>query len=155
MTNPQSPSRHRPRTCVDVLALDAVAQSRAMACGTLRAVDLMAATLERIAALNPTLNAVVSLQSEASLMAAAEAADQSPRRGWMHGLPIAVKDLADVAGLPTSYGSPLFAKHVAARDSGMVARMRAAGAIFIGKTNTPEFGLGSHTFNPVHGVTAN
>jgi amidase len=88
-------------------------------------------------------------------MAAARAADAAPRRGWMHGLPVAVKDLANAAGLPTSMGSPLFAGQVAAADDLMVARMRAAGAIFIGKTNTPEFGLGSHTFNPVHGATGN
>jgi amidase len=70
-------------------------------------------------------------------------------------LPIAIKDLADAKGVPTSQGSPAFAGQVAARDSLHVARLRAAGAIVIGKTNTPEFGLGSHTYNPVHGVTCN
>ena len=69
--------------------------------------------------------------------------------GWMHGLPQAVKDLADVAGFRTSQGSPLTPPTPAGNDGLMAARMRAAGCIMIGKTNTPEFGLGSHTFNEV------
>ncbi|SLN73396.1 Acylamidase [Roseovarius gaetbuli] len=117
--------------------------------------ELMRATLERIAASNGALNAIVDLRDEEVLMQEARAADDAPMRGALHGLPMAVKDLANVGGLPTSQGSPLFAGQVAQADDLHVARMRAAGAIFIGKTNTPEFGLGSHTFNPVHGVTRN
>src|SRR6056297_3286625 len=116
---------------------------------------VMRETLDRIAAVNPRVNAIVSLRDAADLIAEARAVDQGGPRGVLHGLPIAVKDLANVAGLPTSQGSPLFAGQVAEGDDLHVARMRAAGAIFIGKTNTPEFGLGSHTFNPVHGVTVN
>ncbi|MGX0877572.1 amidase [Roseovarius sp. MBR-154] len=116
---------------------------------------VMRETLDRITAVNPRVNAIVSLRDEADLIAEARAVDQGGPRGALHGVPIAVKDLANVAGLPTSQGSPLFAGQVAERDDLHVARMRAAGAIFIGKTNTPEFGLGSHTFNPVHGVTVN
>ena len=115
----------------------------------------MQATLARIAEVNPRLNAVVSLQDEGVLLAEAKAADNRTPEGPLHGLPIAIKDLADAKGLPTSHGSPAFAEQVAARDSLHVARLRAAGAIVIGKTNTPEFGLGSHTYNPVHGVTCN
>lgn len=126
-----------------------------MARQELSAETVMRATLERIAAVNDRVNAIVSLRSEAELIAEARAADAGPRRGALHGLPMAVKDLANVAGLPTSQGSPLFAGQLAERDDIHVARLRAAGAIFIGKTNTPEFGLGSHTYNPVHGVTTN
>ena len=75
--------------------------------------------------------------------------------GWMHGLPQAVKDLLDVQGFRTSHGSPLTPLTPAGKDSLMAARMRAAGCIMIGKTNTPEFGLGSHTFNEVFGATRN
>ncbi|MEM6375537.1 MAG: amidase family protein, partial [Pseudomonadota bacterium] len=115
----------------------------------------MAATLEQIAALNPGVNAIVSMPSADDLMAAAAAADKSAPRGPLHGLPIAIKDLADAQGLPTSQGSPIFAGQIAAQDSPHVARLRAAGALIIGKTNTPEFGLGGQTYNPVHGVTVN
>ena len=127
----------------------------AMAARDLSAAELMAATLDRVAALNPGVNAVVSLRDGAALMAEARAADAAERSGWLHGIPIAIKDLANAAGLPTSMGSPLFAGTLPARDDIMVARLRAAGAIVIGKTNTPEFGLGSHTFNPVFGATRN
>ena len=76
-------------------------------------------------------------------------------RGWMHGFPQAIKDLAAAQGFATTQGSPLFKDQIAEADAIFVARMRAAGAIIIGKTNTPEFGLGSQTFNPVFGVTRN
>ncbi|MRU16869.1 amidase [Roseovarius sp. A21] len=139
----------------DVLTWGARAQARAIAEGELSAEDLMRATLLRIAEVNPGLNAVVSLRDEGVLLAEAKAADNRAPEGPLHGLPIAIKDLADAKGLPTSHGSPAFAGQVAARDSLHVARLRAAGAIVIGKTNTPEFGLGSHTYNPVHGATCN
>ena len=134
---------------------DAEALIEKMARDEVSAEAVMRATLERIAAVNGRVNAIVGLRSEADLLAEARAADAGPRRGALHGLPIAVKDLANVAGLPTSQGSPLFAGQVAENDDCHIARLRAAGAIFIGKTNTPEFGLGSHTYNPVHGVTTN
>lgn len=135
--------------------MDALAQSAALETGEMSACALMAATLDRIEAVNGSVNAIVSLRSRADNMAQAQAADAAPRKGWLHGMPIAVKDLANVAGLPTSMGSSLFAGQVARADDTVVARLRAAGALVIGKTNTPEFGLGSHTFNPVHGVTRN
>ncbi|WP_415920349.1 amidase [Tateyamaria sp. SN6-1] len=133
----------------------ALALSQALADRALSASELMQATLDRIDAVNGDVNAVVSLRDRNALMAEARAADNSARRGWLHGIPIAIKDLANAAGLPTSMGSPIFAGQVAAQDDIMVARLRAAGALIIGKTNTPQFGLGSHSTNPVFGPTRN
>jgi amidase len=114
--------------------------------------------LERIDALNPRLNAVVSLRPETAL-AEADAADRLAAAGEplgpLHGLPIAIKDLVDTAGITTTYGSRAFATHVPEVDSLLVQRLRAAGVVIVGKTNTPEFGVGSHTFNEVFGVTRN
>ncbi len=123
--------------------------------GRLSCEALMEAMLDRTAAVNGALNAVVSMRDAQELLAEAREADRSEPAGPLHGVPIAIKDLADAKGLPTSQGSPAFAGRIAAADSPHVAALRQAGAIVIGKTNTPEFGLGSHTYNPVHGVTAN
>ena len=139
----------------DLTDLSALDLSTKLAAREITAVDLMRATLDRIAIANPKVNAIVSLRDEAGLMAEAALADQTPRRGWLHGIPIAIKDLTDTKGLRTTYGSPLFADHVPDKDHLVAARLRAAGAIIIGKTNTPEFGLGSNTFNPVHGISRN
>ena len=139
----------------ELTELSARALSARLAAGELSAVELMRATLDRIAAVNPGLNAVVSLRDEDPLMAEAASVDAGPRRGWLHGLPMAIKDLALTAGLRTTMGSPLMADFIPDQDELMVARLKAAGAIVIGKTNTPEFGLGSNTFNPVHGATRN
>lgn len=117
--------------------------------------EVMAAHLARIAKVNGAVNAVISLRDADVLMAEARAADDAQPQGWLHGLPLAVKDLCATKGLRTTYGSPLFADFVPAKDDLLAARMRAAGAIFIGKTNTPEWGHGSHSFNPLHGVTRN
>lgn len=121
--------------------------------------EVMQATLERIERLNPQSNAIVSLQDPELLMAQARERDAQLARGesmgWMHGMPQAIKDLANVAGLRTTLGSPLMKDFVASEDGLMARRMKAAGAIVIGKTNTPEFGLGSHTFNEVFGPTRN
>src|SRR5438034_838638 len=103
--------------------------------------ELVEAALERIAAVNPRVNAIVTLDAEGAL-AAAHAADRRAPSGPLHGVPVAVKDLEDTAGLRTTYGSPLFADHVPAADSLVVERWRRAGAIVLGKTNTPEFGAG-------------
>ncbi len=117
--------------------------------------EVMSAFLDRIDAFNPAINAVVSLRERDTLMAEARAADNAPPRGWLHGMPFAVKDLCATKGLRTTSGSPLFADHVPDHDDLLAARLRAAGAIFIGKTNVPERGQGSHTFNPVFGATRN
>jgi amidase len=120
---------------------------------------VMAWHLERIEAVNPRVNAIVSPRPEAALAEAAvadeRAASDPDRLGPLHGLPIAIKDLEDTAGIRTTYGSAAFADNVPAIDSLVVQRLRAAGAIIVGKTNTPEFGVGSHTFNEVFGATRN
>ncbi|MBL8561453.1 MAG: amidase [Gemmobacter sp.] len=140
---------------VGLTELSATELARLIAAREVKPSEVMAAHLARIAAVNGAVNAVVSLRDQDVLMAEARAADAAPRRGWLHGLPLAVKDLVAVKGLRSTYGSPLFADHVPLADDLVAARMRAAGAIFIGKTNTPEWGHGSHSFNPVFGVTRN
>ncbi len=122
--------------------------------------ELMRATLARIEAVNPTHNAIVSLRDGDALLAEADAHDAQLKHGatptgWMHGIPQAIKDVFQTAGIRSTQGSPLLRDFVPAEDSLMVQRMKAAGCIVIGKTNTPEFGLGSHTFNEVFGVTRN
>ncbi|MFS4582894.1 amidase [Phaeobacter sp. C3_T13_0] len=123
--------------------------------GRRSAVTQMEETLARIEAVNPDVNAIVALRDRDDLMAEASAADLATTRGALHGLPMAIKDLTNVAGVPSTQGSPLLADFIPQHDDLMVARLRAAGALIIGKTNTPEFGLGSHTFNPVYGACAN
>ena len=141
-------------TALGAVHLSAAIRGRAISC-----TEVMRAYLDRIARLNPTFNAIVALRDEASLMADAAQADAVLARGEpvgpLHGFPLAVKDLDPVRGLPFTQGSPIFANRIAEADSIMASRLRAAGAIFIGKTNIPEFGLGSHSFNPVYGVTGN
>ncbi len=139
----------------DLLETSACDLSRALAARRLSAEAVMAATLDRIAALNPRHNAIVAMRPRDDLLAEARAADAGPVSGPLHGLPMAVKDLEDVAGLPTRKGSPLLSSASVAADSLMAARLRAAGAIFVGKTNVPEFALGSYSRNPVYGVTRN
>ena len=120
-------------------------------------VEVMQAYLDRIHRYNPVYNAIVSMVSDDELLSQARLADQALARneywGWMHGMPHAVKDLTPVAGLPYTEGSPMFAKRIAEEDGAIVAKIRNQGAIFIGKTNTPEFGLGSQCYNPVFGTT--
>jgi len=139
----------------DILKKEAFALTRLLRTGALTATDMMAATLDQIAAENPRVNAIVSLRQREDLMAEASAADQATAQGPLHGLPMAVKDLANVAGLPTSMGSPALKAQIATKSDIAVQRLQDAGAIIIGKTNTPEFGLGSHTYNPVFGATEN
>jgi amidase len=140
---------------MDLWAHSASDLARRIAARSLAPSEVMAAYLERIAAVNGAVNAVVSLRDPDALMAEARAADDTAPRGWLHGLPLAVKDLCATKGLCTTWGSPLFKNFVPKADDLLAARMRAAGAIFIGKTNTPEWGHGSHSFNPVFGVTRN
>ncbi len=119
----------------------------------------MSAYLDRIEARNPALNAIVSMRDRDTLMAEAAVCDEEIvhelSRGWMHGMPQAIKDLAETRGLRTTSGSPLLAEFVPDFDALHVARVKRAGCIIIGKTNVPEFGLGSHTFNEVFGPTRN
>lgn len=119
--------------------------------------EVMQAHLDQIERYNPVVNAIVSLQPAANLLAQADQRDaelaRGEYRGWMHGLPHAIKDLSLTQGIRTTLGSPLFKDYVPERDGIMVERIKAAGAIIIGKTNTPEFGLGSHSYNPIFGAT--
>lgn len=141
----------------DITSMSASILSAAIRQKQLSCEEVMSAYLQRIHRYNPVYNAIVSLVDDDNLMAQAQLADQDLARGryhgWMHGMPHAVKDLTAVAGLPYTSGSPMFADRIADEDSAMVARMRQQGAIFIGKTNTPEFGLGSQSYNQVFPTT--
>jgi amidase len=125
-------------------------------------VELMEAHLRRIERINPRVNAIVTLVPEQAL-AGARACDAAlaagtappPERAPLFGLPVAHKDLAETRGIRTTYGSPIYADHVPDFDALIVERLKAAGAVTVGKTNTPEFGAGSQTFNPVFGATRN
>ncbi|MDJ0768391.1 MAG: amidase [Ilumatobacter sp.] len=120
--------------------------------------ELLAATLERIGAVDPQLNAIVTLVPDMAERWAGEADARTAagdELGPIHGLPVAHKDLELTAGIRTTLGSPLFADFVPEEDGLVVQRLRAAGAVTIGKTNVPEFGAGSQTFNPVFGATRN
>src|ERR671921_2773877 len=120
--------------------------------------ELLDAHLDRIERVNPGLNAIVTLDVEGA-RAAADAADATLAAGEpvgpLHGLPVAHKDTHATGGMRTTWGSPLHATTVPARDELVVARLRAAGAVRIGKTNVPEFAAGSHTVNPLFGATHN
>jgi amidase len=142
----------------DLCAHDAVTLSGLLRRGEVSAREVISAHIERVESLDPQINAVVTRCFETALDKAADADAALARRqpvGLLHGLPVAHKDLADTAGLRTTYGSLLFADHVPHRDALIVRRMSQAGAISLGKTNTPEFGTGSHTVNRVFGVTRN
>ena len=121
--------------------------------------EVMQAYLQRIHRLNPTYNAIVNMASDDALLAQADVCDAElaagHTRGWMHGMPQAIKDTGSTAGFPTTLGSPLLKGSVAQKDSVMAARMKAAGCIVVGKTNIPELALGSHTFNTLFGATPN
>ena len=136
----------------------AVAMAAAVRAKEISARELLELHLGRIAAVNPSVNAIVSLDAERSAATAASAdallASGSPV-GPLHGLPFAVKDTHELAGWRTTYGSPVMASHVPEADELLVSRIRSAGAVFLGRTNVPEFAAGSHTFNPVFGTTVN
>ena len=135
----------------------------AIGAGEVSCREVMQAFLDRIAAMNPRHNAIVSLRDGDDLLLEADRCDlelvrndanDSPRP-FLFGLPQAIKDMVPTAGIRSTSGSPLLKDFVPGADSLMVQRMKAAGCIVIGKTNTPEFGLGSHTFNEVFGATKN
>jgi len=142
----------------DICALTAVEMARLIRAKTLSAREVVAAHLQRIDRVNPTVNAIVTLDAERAMDRAAAADEQLTRGepvGPLHGLPIAHKDLQPTSGMRTTFGSPVFKDFVPTEDSLLVERTRTAGAILIGKTNTPEFGAGSQTFNAVFGATLN
>jgi len=143
----------------DVAGLSLRELVQAIRARTLSCREVMGAYLARIAEVNPVHNAIVAMRAEDELLAEADRHDaliaQGRWLGVLHGVPQAIKDLAHSKGMVTSYGSRILRDFVPAADSLFVERMRAAGAIFVGKTNTPEFGLGSQTYNDVYGVTRN
>jgi amidase len=120
--------------------------------------EVMEAVLARIDAVNPRVNAYVTVARESALTAARKATAALRRRrvlGPLHGVPVSIKDLAPTKGLRTTWGSKIYEHHVPDEDALVVARLKAAGAIIVGKTNTPEFGAGGNTFNAVFGATRN
>jgi amidase len=146
-------------TPCEITKLSATELSKAIHSKAYSCVEVMQAYLKRIKAINPSYNAIISMRSESDLMTDAKVHDDllaaGTSKGWLHGIPQAIKDLSQTAGLTTTMGSPLMANNIPQEDGLMVARMKEAGAIIIGKTNVPEFGLGSHTFNSVFGATKN
>ena len=139
----------------ELWAQGAVALRRLIATRQASCSEVLEAHIQRIEAVNPALNAIVTKTYELASQQAA-ALDAAPAsQGPLAGLPIAHKDLVPTKGIRTTYGSPLFADHVPTEDALIVTRMRAAGAVTVGKTNTPEFGAGSQTFNRVFGATHN
>ena len=160
MTPPQTPGSGpapvgKADDICDLSAVDLVARMRRK---ELSAREVMSAHLARIERVNPKVNAIVTLAADRAMAEAAGADERmarGDRPGVLHGLPVAHKDLVDTAGIRTTQGSPFYRDHVPARDALIVARIRAAGAITCGKTNTPEFGAGSQTFNTVFGATRN
>ncbi len=157
-TQPVEDLRKHPRTD-PITDLDAHALSHAIHTRAVSCREVMQAYLKRIHRLNPAFNAIVNLAPDDQLLAEAVRCDnelsKGQSRGFLHGVPQAIKDAADAVGFATTKGSPLMREHRPAVDSLMTARMKAAGGIVIGKTNVPEFGLGSHTFNSVFGTTLN
>ena len=143
----------------DLCYLPATELARLIRSRELSAREAMAAHLAQIERVNPKVNAIITLLPEEELMAQAAAADEALARredvGPLHGLPIAHKDLAMTKGIRTTQGSPLFKDFVPDQDDLIIERLKGAGAITIGKTNVPEFGAGSQTFNPIFGATLN
>ncbi|RYG88522.1 MAG: amidase [Alphaproteobacteria bacterium] len=143
----------------DVVMMDGVTLSHAIKSKRVSCLEVMSAYLDHVGRFNPGVNAIISMPPYEELLSEARERDVQLGRGeylgWMHGFPVAVKDNIPVKGLPFTRGSPLFRDFVAPADAIVVERMKGAGAIVIGKTNTPEFALGSQTHNPVFGTTLN
>ena len=141
-----------------VCFMSAVEMARLIRSKKLSAREALAAHLTQIERVNPKVNAIVTLVADMATAAAAKADEMRARGetlGPLHGLPVAHKDLFDTRGIRTTFGSPLYKDNIPTEDDIVVERMRRAGAITIGKTNTPEFGSGSQTFNTVFGATRN
>jgi amidase len=149
----------KPLAIDPIVALDAEALSKAIHARQVSCHEVMQAYLAHIERFNPQVNALVSMRAAEAVLAEADERDseltRGLSRGWMHGMPQAIKDLAATAGLRTTLGSPLFAEHVPEQDAVSVARVRASGAIIVGKSNVPEFGLGSQSYNTLFGTTLN
>jgi amidase len=138
--------------------MSAVDMARMIRLKKLSAREALAEHLKQIERVNPKVNAIVTLVAEMAAADAAKADEMQARKeklGPLHGLPVAHKDLLETRGIRTTFGSPLFEHYVPTEDDLVVERIRRAGAITIGKTNTPEFGAGSQTFNKIFGITRN
>ena len=144
---------------INLTDLDASALSDAIHARQVSCTEVMQAYLQRIDRLNPTYNAIVNLAPADVLLTQARQCDEElsrgQSRGWLHGIPQAIKDTGHALGFPSTLGSRLLARQMPRADSIMTARMKAAGCIVMGKTNMPELGLGSHTFNSLFGATPN
>lgn len=127
--------------------------------GKVSCAEVMSAYLDHIERVNPEVNAIVSLRERGALTELARERDaelaSGRAKGWMHGFPQAIKDLEETKDVRTTYASPIFKDFLPAADSILVSRMKEAGSVIIGKTNTPEWGYGSHTYNQVFGATGN
>jgi amidase len=158
-TNFRQPNFETPGADTDVCFMKAVDLAALIRSKKISAREVMQAHLKQIGKVNSKVNAIVTLVPEDQLMAQALEADESQAKGnlngIMHGLPIAVKDLFDTKGIRTTYGSPMWKDFIPTQDSLIVERQKKAGAIVIGKTNVPELGMGSQTFNPLFGPTLN
>jgi amidase len=142
----------------DICLLSAVEMARLIRSKQLSATELLAAHLQRIECINPRVNAIVTLAADQAMDQACQADKvwaTEKRLGPLHGLPIAIKDLQPTKGIRTTFGSRIYKDFVPETDSLLVERVKDAGAIIVGKTNTPEFGAGSQTFNEVFGATLN
>src|SRR6202158_981016 len=138
--------------------LSAIEMARLIRTKKLSAREALAAHLKQIERVSPKVNAILTRVPEIAADAAAKADEMQAHKetlGPLHGLPVAHKDLLETRGIRTTFGSPLYKDYIATEDDIVVDRMRRAGAITIGKTNTPEFGAGSQTFNNVFGATHN
>jgi amidase len=138
--------------------LSAIEMARQIRAKKLSAREALAAHMKQIERVNPKVNAIVTLVPEMAVAAAAKADEMQAHNETLkplHGLPVAHKDLLETRGIRTTFGSPLFKDYVPTEDNIVVARMRRAGAIAVGKTNVPEFGAGSQTFNTIFGATRN
>jgi len=141
----------------DPIWADALTLCKQLQAGDVSSEKLMKNVYERISHINPKVNAIVNLLPKKEALDLARQADKVPliKRGPLHGLPMAMKDAVAVKGFPTTFGFQPFAERVETQDDKLAGRLRNAGAIFIGHTNMPEFGLGSNTFNSVFGKTHN
>ena len=142
-------------TLGDLAALSATEIVALVKARQISPVEVVKASLDRIERCNPTLNAVVTLNEQAieDAIALEASIKSSSDTHVLCGVPVGIKDLTPVAGLRTTYGSPIFSDHIPTEDAIIVQRLRSEGAIIVGKTNTPEFGAGASTFNKVFGRT--
>ena len=158
-TNPNKLQINLPASDSDLCYMSAVDMASMIRAKKISAREVMSAHLKQISKINSMVNAFITLVPEDELMAQAMAADESLAKGNtigpLHGLPIAVKDLTETKGIKTTFGSPVWKDFVPSYDALIVEREKTAGAIILGKTNVPELGLGSQTFNPLFGPSYN